>query len=241
MLTNIIEALIFASGNGMTADEIHKGLQDRCTKKEVEKAVQELKSQYSGDKGIILVEYNKILQFQSNPNYGEILADMLMETRERELSKTLLQVLAIVAYKQPVTRAEIEDLRGVNSDYVVGMLLKLDLIEAVGRKETVGRPVLYGTTNEFLRKFGLQDLTELPDYDDLMHQIRTNFDKYYKKTEGLYREHDIDDTQVTAEDYAKEVAAAEVDDVDDDSDEFFDEDTDEVPNFLVDEDIVEVE
>lgn len=240
MLTNIIEALIFASGNGMTADEIHKGLQDRCTKKEVEKAVQELKKQYSGDKGIILVEYNKILQFQSNPGYGEILADMLMETRERELSKTLLQVLAIVAYKQPVTRAEIEDLRGVNSDYVVGMLLKLDLIEAVGRKETVGRPVLYGTTNEFLRKFGLQDLTELPDYDDLMHQIRTNFDKYYKKTEGLYREHDIDDTQVTAADYVKEVAAAE-DDVDDDSDEFFDDDTDEVPNFLLDEDIVEVE
>lgn len=240
MLTNIIEALIFASGNGMTADEIHKGLQDRCTKKEVEKAVQELKKQYSGDKGIILVEYNKILQFQSNPGYGEILADMLMETRERELSKTLLQVLAIVAYKQPVTRAEIEDLRGVNSDYVVGMLLKLDLIEAVGRKETVGRPVLYGTTNEFLRKFGLQDLTELPDYDDLMHQIRTNFDKYYKKTEGLYREHDIDDTQVTAADYVKEVAAAE-DDVDADSDEFFDDDTDEVPNFLLDEDIVEVE
>ncbi len=240
MLTNIIEALIFASGNGMTADEIHKGLQDRCTKKEVEKAVQELKKQYSGDKGIILIEYNKTLQFQSNPNYGEILADMLMETRERELSKTLLQVLAIVAYKQPVTRAEIEDLRGVNSDYVVGMLLKLDLIEAVGRKETVGRPVLYGTTNEFLRKFGLQDLTELPDYDELMHQIRTNFDKYYKKTEGLYREHTIDDTQVTAEDYAKEVAAAEV--VEDDAeDEFFEEDIDEMPSFLVDEDIVEIE
>ena len=240
MLTNIIEALIFASGNGMTADEIHKGLQDRCTKKEVEKAVQELKKQYSGDKGIILIEYNKTLQFQSNPNYGEILADMLMETRERELSKTLLQVLAIVAYKQPVTRAEIEDLRGVNSDYVVGMLLKLDLIEAVGRKETVGRPVLYGTTNEFLRKFGLQDLTELPDYDELMHQIRTNFDKYYKKTEGLYREHTIDDTQVTAEDYAKEVAAAEV--VEDDAeDEFFEEDIDEMPGFLVDEDIVEIE
>lgn len=240
MLTNIIEALIFASGNGMTADEIHKGLQDRCTKKEVEKAVQELKKQYSGDKGIILIEHNKTLQFQSNPNYGEILADMLMETRERELSKTLLQVLAIVAYKQPVTRAEIEDLRGVNSDYVVGMLLKLDLIEAVGRKETVGRPVLYGTTNEFLRKFGLQDLTELPDYDELMHQIRTNFDKYYKKTEGLYREHTIDDTQVTAEDYAKEVAAAEV--VEDDAeDEFFEEDIDEMPSFLVDEDIVEIE
>ena len=240
MLTNIIEALIFASGNGMTADEIHKGLQDRCTKKEVEKAVQELKKQYSGDKGIILIEYNKTLQFQSNPNYGEILADMLMETRERELSKTLLQVLAIVAYKQPVTRAEIEDLRGVNSDYVVGMLLKLDLIEAVGRKETVGRPVLYGTTNEFLRKFGLQDLTELPDYDELMHQIRTNFDKYYKKTEGLYREHTINDTQVTAEDYAKEVAAAEV--VEDDAeDEFFEEDIDEMPSFLVDEDIVEIE
>ncbi len=240
MLTDIIEAVIFASGKGMTARELYKGLGDRYARREIDKALLELKKEYSGDRGVHLIEYNDTFQFQSNPEYGTLLADLLMERRERELSKTLLQVLALIAYKQPVTRAEIEEIRGSSPDYVVAMLLKLDLIEAVGRKETVGRPVLYGTTDEFLRKFGLTAIADLPDYDDLMEKIRTNFDKFYAKTQGLYRERTIDmDDAPGAE---AEVAAADLGpDGEGGGDEYFEEDSDEIPDFLAGEDIVDID
>lgn len=240
MLTDIIEALLFASGEGMRKEELYKGLANDFSRKEIDKALDDLRKQYSENRGIHLILTDKIYRFQSNPAYGDILADMLLETRERELSKTLLQVLAIVAYKQPVTRAEIEDLRGVGSDYVIAMLLKLNLIEAVGRKETVGRPVLYGTTLEFLRKFGLEDLSELPDYDDLMRKIRNNFDKYYKKTDTLYRERDIDGAPkeeqkgVGESDSEEVLATAEPEDDED----FFEDDDDD---FLDGEDVVEID
>ncbi len=239
MLTDIIEALLFASGEGMRKEELYKGLGNEFTRKEIDKAVEDLRKEYSENRGIHLILNDKIYRFQTNPAYGDILADMLLETRERELSKTLLQVLAIVAYKQPVTRAEIEDLRGVGSDYVIAMLLKLNLIEAVGRKETVGRPVLYGTTLEFLRKFGLEDLSELPDYDDLMRKIRNNFDKYYKKTDTLYRERDIDGA-ATQEGSDGANLADEASASTDDSDEFFEDDDDD-EDFLDGEDVVEID
>ncbi|MBR2350152.1 MAG: SMC-Scp complex subunit ScpB [Clostridia bacterium] len=235
MPMNIIEALIFASGHGMHKDDLYKGLKD-YTRKQIDNALIALKEQYSDNKGIHLICANNVYQFQSNPAYGDLLADLLLETRERELSKTLLQVLAIIAYKQPVTRTEIEDLRGVGSDYVIAMLLKLNLIEAVGRKETIGRPVLYGTTLEFLRKFGLESLDELPDYEDLMLKIRNNFEKYYAKTDSLYRERDIE-----LEDKARnEAAAAEA--PEEAEDDFFVEETDDdIPDFLSGEDIVEID
>ena len=232
MPLNIIESLIFASGHGMHRDDIIKGLKDKYAKKDIEKALDTLKAQYSGERGIHLIVANNVYQFQSNPAHGELLADLLLETRERQLSKTLLQVLAIVAYKQPVTRTEIEDLRGVGSDYVIAMLLKLNLIEAVGRKDTIGKPILYGTTNEFLKKFGLESLEELPDYDDLMLKIKNNFEKYYAKESTLFRDRNIDMTHP-----------------DDDSDgddslpdeDYFGDDNDDIPDFLDGEDIVEID
>ena len=242
MLTNIIEAVLFAAGKGLEVHTLYKGLV-HYTRKEIDAALKELKARYNGDCGIRLIQYNKTYQFQSNPEYGELIADMLMETKERELSKTLLQVLAIIAYKQPVTRTEIEDLRGVGSDYVIAMLLKLNLIETVGRKETLGRPLLYGTTDEFLRKFGLESLEELPDYDDLMQKIRNNFDKYYAKTQSLYRDREIDtdapsigfDDDPAGEERAK-VAAADSED-----DYYADEEESDNPDFLKGEDVVEVD
>lgn len=242
MLTNIIEAVLFAAGKGLEVHTLYNGLVG-YTRKEIDAALEELKKRYSGDCGIRLIQYNKTYQFQSNPDYGETIADMLMETKERELSKTLLQVLAIIAYKQPVTRSEIEDLRGVGSDYVIAMLLKLNLIETVGRKETLGRPLLYGTTDEFLRKFGLESLEELPDYDDLMQKIRNNFDKYYAKTQSLYRDREIDTgapsigfDEDTATGERAKVAAADSED-----DYYADEEESDNPDFLKGEDVVEVD
>lgn len=161
-----------------------------------------------------------------------------METKERELSKTLLQVLAIIAYKQPVTRVEIEDLRGVGSDYVLAMLTKLDLIDVVGRKETLGRPLLYGTTDEFLKKFGLHSLEDLPDYDELMQKIRDNFDKYYRSA-SLYREREIDSAvpEIGVIDVSEEVASAAIND----EDEYYGTDTDDDAGFMSGDDFVEIE
>lgn len=230
MPLNIIEALIFASGHGMHRDDLYKGLKEQFNKKEIDSALETLRKQYSGDRGMHLILANNIYQFQSNPAYGDLLADLLLETRERQLSKTLLQVLAIIAYKQPVTRTDIEDLRGVGSDYVIAMLLKLNLIEAVGRKETIGKPILYGTTTEFLKKFGLETLEDLPDYEDLMLKIKNNFEKYYAKEDTLFRDRNIDMTH--PEDIIEEAIP---------EDEYFGDEEEDIPDFLSGEDIVEIE
>ena len=247
MLTDIIEAIIFASGNGISKRALVNGLRD-YNAKDIEKALEELEKRYSGEeRGVRLIRFNDSYQFETNPAYGGTLSDILMETKERELSKTLLQVLAIIAYKQPVTRLEIEDLRGVGSDYVLGMLTKLGLIDVVGRKETLGRPLLYGTTDEFLKKFGLHSLEDLPDYDELMRLIRENFDKYYKSA-SLYRERDIDDSEPDIGlidvneriDRIDEVAAADADGTGNTDDEFFGEDSDDT-GFMSGDDYIEIE
>ncbi len=247
MLTDIIEAIIFASGKGISKRALVNGLRD-YNAKDIEKALEELEKRYSGEeRGVRLIRFNDSYQFETNPAYGGTLSDILMETKERELSKTLLQVLAIIAYKQPVTRLEIEDLRGVGSDYVLGMLTKLGLIDVVGRKETLGRPLLYGTTDEFLKKFGLHSLEDLPDYDELMRLIRENFDKYYKSA-SLYRERDIDDSEPDIGlidvderiDRVDEVAAADADGTGTTDDEFFGEDSDDT-GFMSGDDYIEIE
>lgn len=247
MLTDIIEAIIFASGKGISKRALVNGLRD-YNAKDIEKALEELEKRYSGEeRGVRLIRFNDLYQFETNPAYGGTLSDILMETKERELSKTLLQVLAIIAYKQPVTRLEIEDLRGVGSDYVLGMLTKLGLIDVVGRKETLGRPLLYGTTDEFLKKFGLHSLEDLPDYDELMRLIRENFDKYYKSA-SLYRERDIDDSEPDIGlidvneriDRIDEVAAADADGTGNTDDEFFGEDSDDT-GFMSGDDYIEIE
>ena len=234
MLTDIIEALLFASGKGMSSSEMYEGLKHSYTKLEIEKAMRELKESYSGGRGIILIEFNDSYQFQTNPDYGGIISDMLMKTKERELSKTLLQVLAIIAYKSPITKQEIEELRGTNSDYVIQMLLKFNLIEAVGRKETLGHPILYATSEDFLKKFGLTSLSELPDYEELLYKIKNNFDKYFQKSDELYRNRVIDTEDTNQDNDRAEAAAADIDCEETQED-------DDMPDFLLGEDVIEVD
>ena len=100
-----------------------------------------------------MLEFNGKLQLSSNTEYGTILAEVLTPLKEKELSRTLLEVLAIISYKQPITRTELEKIKATSADYAIGILLKVNLIEVVGRKDAIGRPVLYGTTDEFLKKF----------------------------------------------------------------------------------------
>lgn len=224
MLKNIIEALIFAAAKGVSYQTIKSTFGDEYTEKEIKTAIKQIEKEYSGDKGVVLIQYNETYQFQTNPKYGEKLSDILMPIKERQLSATVLQTLAIIAYRQPVTRAEIEEVRGgVSSDYAINVLLKAELIEIVGRKDALGRPALFGTNDNFLKRFQLHNLSELPDYDKLMEYVKHS-DKYNKDTENLYR---IEDEEGENQAEGEEV--------------FFDEIDDEKPDFLKDEDIVVID
>ncbi len=168
-LANIIEAILFAAGKSVALSDIAEKL--GVTEGEVKRALSSIKEKYGADSGIQLLEFNKKAQFASNPAYKEGVATVLNPIRERELTRTILECAAIVAYKQPITRTEIEVLRGCNSDYAVRMLVELNLIYPCGRKDAIGRPILYATTDEFLKRFKLSSLDELPDYDTLMAAI----------------------------------------------------------------------
>ena len=144
------------------------------------------------------------VQFASNKEYGDIVAAALKPVKERELSRALLEVMSIVAYKQPVTRGEIEDIRGGRSaDYAIATLMRVGLIEAHGRRDTPGRPVLYITTELFLKRFGLRNLDDLPDYKEVLDRLVV-LGNYNKVSEGLYREVDIADSFEEAEEKAKQ-------------------------------------
>lgn len=233
MLKNIIEALIFASGSGIKKELIMEYMPE-TKEKDIDFAIDELKVQYSGDCGILLVHSSGKYIFQTNPAYGEILADVLTKEKERELSKTLLEVMAIIAYKQPITRVEIEDIRGVNSEYAIAMLLKLNLIDCIGRKETIGRPILYGSTEEFLLRFKLESINDLPDYDTLYEQIKSSYSAL------LFPEKVIEDVSEEEQlELQQKEAVATIDEDEEEIDEEISEE--EYPDFLENEEFEIIE
>ena len=160
---------MFVSGVPVACKDIAD--KSNATEKEVLDAAKELQEKYNEESGIHLLIFNKKLQFCSNPNYAEEVSNVLNPIKERELSKSMLEVAAIIAYKQPVTRIDLEELRGSNSEFALQNLLKLGVIEVVGRKDTVGKPVLFGTTDEFLKRFQISSLEDLPDSDELIDKI----------------------------------------------------------------------
>ncbi len=169
-LTNIIEAILFAAGDAVPIDLLREKLE--ITKKEADESIRQLEKKYAGNCGIRLLHFNHKLQFATNPDYKESVSTVLMPIREKEFTRTILETAAIVAYKQPVTRTEIENIRdGMSCDYAISTLLNLDMIYACGRRETPGRPIEYGTTDNFLKRFKLKSLSELPDYEELMAKI----------------------------------------------------------------------
>lgn len=169
-LENKLEALLFVSGDGVEISEIIDKWQ--VTDKQIEKAFENLKSRFNDDFGIKIIKFRNKLQLCSNPNFADDISNVLNPIRERNLSKATLETIAIIAYKQPITRLDIEQIRGVNSDYAIQTLLKHNLIEVVGRKDAIGKPLLFGTTDEFLKRFDLENLENLPNYDELINSIQ---------------------------------------------------------------------
>lgn len=169
-LTKILEGILFLAGDSVSEAEIAERL--NISSDELEEAIKYLADKYSVA-GINLLRFDGKLQFATNPKYVEEISAVLNPIRERAFSQSMLEVAAIVAYKQPVTRLEIEKIRGASSEYAVSALLKQNVIEVVGRKDAVGKPFLFGTTENFLKKFNLTKISDLPEYDELAEKLRS--------------------------------------------------------------------
>lgn len=171
-LSKIIEGLLFVAGEPVAFIDICEKLQ--LEKKEVEEAVKELQKQRAeNNDGIQVMIFNEKAQLCSNKVYAEEISEVLNPIREKMLTKVVLEVCGIIAYKQPITRLEIENIRGgANCDYAINTLMDNNIIEVVGRKDAVGKPMLYGTTDNFLKKFNISSLQDLPDYEQLLERIK---------------------------------------------------------------------
>ncbi|HET7747195.1 MAG TPA: SMC-Scp complex subunit ScpB [Vicinamibacteria bacterium] len=172
----VLEALVYASPHPITAREIAQVLPNVA--KDVWKAaLEELKADYAREsRGLQLVEVASGWQITTRPEYHEYIRELLDPRAPSRLSIQALETLAVIAYKQPVTLPEIIDLRGVKSAGVIKTLLEKRLIRITGRKEVVGRPMLYGTTREFLLRFGLKDLSELPKIEEFAEVLGEEVD-----------------------------------------------------------------
>lgn len=168
-LSNILECILFVSGNPVPIDIMAEKL--GVSEKDIKDAAKKLQERYSEKGGLRLLSFNKKLQLSSNPEYKDYVSSVLNPIKEREFTRTILECSAIIAYKQPITKGELEALRGLNCDYAIHTLLDLKMIEPVGRKDAVGRPILYATTDNFLKRFRLNSIEDLPDYDTLMESI----------------------------------------------------------------------
>lgn len=201
--TNIIEAILFAAGNAVPTDLLRDKL--NLTKAQMDSMVRQLEKKYSGNCGIRLLIFNHKIQLATNPDYKEQVAAVLNPIREKEFTRTILECAAIIAYKQPITRTELDSVRGVNSDYAITTLLGLEMIEPCGRKDAPGKPVLYQTTDNFLRRFKLKSLNELPDYEELMKKIAemsaVSDDDTYLYSKDVYTPGE-DEENLSAQQYA---------------------------------------
>ena len=156
-----IEAILFVAGEAVGIRDLAKAL--RVEEKELKETLKKIGSEYDYEqRGFMLKRFGEKVQLATRPLYSEDVLRLLQPVQQQSLSQAAMETLAVVAYKQPVTRAEVEQIRGVKCDYSLQSLMMKGLIRETGRKDTIGRPILFGTTDEFLSHFGLEDLNALP-------------------------------------------------------------------------------
>ncbi len=194
-LAQVIEGILFVSGEAVSEADIISKLE--ISEDELNDAVETLEFKYNEPSGIILKKFNKKLQLSTNPSYVEDISLVLNPIRERALSKATIETLSIICYKQPITRLEIEEIRGVSCDYAVSVLMEHKLIEIVGKKDVVGKPVMFGTTDEFLKRFNLSSINDLPDKESLLERIKTI--RGADRDQSLYRQFDVSDEEIIPE------------------------------------------
>ena len=158
----IVEAILFVAGDPVERETITKALE--ITDVELSAAVERLEGELDFNlRGLKLIQFADKLQLCSRPDYADYIERVFSPVQKQSLSGTLLETLSVIAYKQPITKQDVETVRGVRCDYSVSVLTRLGLIAEVGRKDALGRPILYGTTDEFLRHFALTTLDDLPE------------------------------------------------------------------------------
>jgi segregation and condensation protein B len=186
----IVEGLLFAAGDeGLSLEQIASVLEIKEEK--AKEIVFALKEEYErGQRGIQLVELAGVFQLATKKEHAPYLKKLVESPTSASLSQAALETLAIIAYRQPITRAEIEEIRGVKSDKPIQTLMGKALIKEVGRAEGTGRPILYGTTKEFLDYFGLKTLEELPPLPELQEEdeIEKEADLFFEKFEENFNE-----------------------------------------------------
>lgn len=168
-LLQVIEALVFAADEPVGADEIAEVVnevrgEERYDETAIREGIERLNERYEATGRVLRVEnWAGGFRLATVHDVAPYLKTFFQHGREKRLSRSLLETLAILAYKQPVTRPEIDFIRGVNSSYAVRKLMEIGLVDVVGRSDALGRPLLYGTTQHFLEEFGLESLEDLPD------------------------------------------------------------------------------
>jgi segregation and condensation protein B len=201
-LKAILEALIFASPDPLTPKAIYK-LLDTEPKEDIKAALEELKKDYERPGGLQLVEVAGGYQIVTRQDLHEWVRRLFHERSSQKLSLQSLETLAVIAYKQPITAVEITEVRGVNTSGVLNTLLERHLIKIVGRKQVVGRPFLYATTKEFLIRFGLNDLSDLPKVEDMAEALGLE-----GGAPPVLVERTLDEDQLPIEEPEDEIAAA---------------------------------
>ncbi len=166
-----IEALIFCAPSPLGVDELSKCLTEmfeaEVPKEHIELAIEELKGKYDSENfSFALENIGGGFQFLTKPAYQTSISILLKQQSNKRLSTAQLETLSIIAYKQPVTKGDIEQIRGVNSDYSVQKLLEKELVEVKGKSESIGRPILFGTSGKFMEYFGINSLQDLPQPKD---------------------------------------------------------------------------
>ena len=162
-----IEALIFAAEYALNVEEVRRVVNNtfgqKFSKKEIQEQIDRIQLKYEDEQyAICLKGIAGGYLFMTKPRYHKIIGDFLKLNSKKKLTRAALETLSIIAYKQPITKSEIESIRGVNADYAVHKLLEKELVEILGRDEGPGRPLLYGTSTRFLNHFGIKDTTDLP-------------------------------------------------------------------------------
>ncbi len=160
-LMAVIEAILFVAGEPVLMNDLQKALE--VSPLELDSAVNALESDYDFNRrGIRLKRFGEHIQLATRAEYAPYVERLLQPVQKQSLSQAAMETLAVVAYRQPITKAEVEAVRGVKCDYSIQSLVHKGLIAEVGRKEAVGRPILYGTTDTFLGHFGIASLLDLP-------------------------------------------------------------------------------
>ena len=167
-IPQILEAILFVAGEPVAVADLAQALE--VSEMEIMHAVEELQRECER-RGVTIHRYGDHLRMETRPEYAPYVERLLQPVQRQTLSQTAMETLAVIAYRQPVTKGEVEQVRGVKCDYSVQSLLHKGLIREAGRKEALGRPILYATTDRFLEHFGISDIRELPPLPSAQEKV----------------------------------------------------------------------